>query len=96
MELKPYKEMIKLSKDKLNEVMAPARAKVMEHKAHMEKAKIEENILDLKAKIQEIVISKDIDFPKLLDTLDEIALLKRRMDDYDKVVDQLFPKKKKK
>ena len=92
MKLQPYQEIIKLSEEKLNETMAPLRAKRMKSKAQLEMAKLEEKIAEKQDKVQEMCLDKDINFDKLLDSLDETALLERRKDQYDEVLKQLFPK----
>lgn len=91
MKLRPFKEMIGLSKEKLDEAMAPIRAKQVKSKAELEMAKLEADILTKETKIQEACIDKDINLPKLIDMLDEVALLERRLNQYGKVLKQLFP-----
>lgn len=91
MELKPFKELIALSKEKLDEAMAPIRARQVKSKAELEMSKLEADILTKETTIHELCAGKDIDLPRLLDKLDEIALLERRKEQYTKVVAQLFP-----
>ena len=91
MELKPYKDLIALSKEKLDEAMAGPRAKHMRKKAELEMAKIDIDIADKQSKVEEMCTEKEIDFEKLLDTLDEIAILERRKTKYGEVTEQLFP-----
>lgn len=91
MQLRPFKELISLSKEKLNEAMAPIRARQVKSKAELEMAKLEADILTKETEIQEMCIEKDINLPRLLDKLDEIALLERRKRQYEKVLIQLFP-----
>lgn len=91
MKLKPFKDMIALSKEKLDEAMAPIRAKQVKSKAELEMAKIEADILTKETEIQEICTDKDIDLPKLIDLIDEVALLERRKKQYCKVLKELFP-----
>ena len=91
MELKPFKDIIKLSKEKLDEAMAPVRARQVKAKAELEMSKLEADILDKQTKVQEMCLDKDINFPKLLDTLDSVALLERRQTQYKDVLSQLFP-----
>jgi hypothetical protein len=93
MKIKPYKDLIKLSKEKLDEAMAPIRARQVQAKADLEMSKLEADILDKETKVQEMCIEKDINLPKLIDSLDEIALLERRKAQYEKVLKQLFPEK---
>lgn len=91
MQLKPFKELIGLSKEKLNEAMAPIRARQVRAKAELEMSKLDTDLLNLETKIQEMCAEKDINLPLLLDRLDEIALLERRKAQYEKVLSQLFP-----
>ena len=92
MQLKPFKELIGLSKEKLDEAMAPIRARQVKSKAEMEMAQLDADILTLETEIQEMCIEKDINFSRLLDKLDRIALLERRKVQYEKVLVQPFPK----
>lgn len=96
MELKPFKDMLALSKEKMDEAMAPIRAKQVKSKAELEMAKLEADILTKETKVQEMCLDKDINLPNLLDRLDEIALLERRRVQYEEVLEQLFPKNKRK
>lgn len=91
MTLRPFKELIGLSKEKLDEAMAPIRARTVQAKAQLEQAKLDGEILAKESAIQELCIRKDIDFPALLDALDALALLERRRAQYVNVLAQLFP-----
>lgn len=91
MKFKPFKEIIGMSKDKLNEALAPIRARKVKTQAEMKKSEIDEKIIVLETEIQEMCIDKDINFDNLLDKLDKIALLERRKKQYDKVLNDLFP-----
>lgn len=94
MELRPFKELISLSKEKLNEAMGPIRARQVQSKAQLEMSKLEAEILDRQTEIQEMCAEKEINLPALLDELDEIAILERRIEQYKKVLFQLFPETK--
>jgi len=96
MELKPFKDMLAMSKEKIDEAMAPIRAKQVKSKAELEMAKLEADILTKETAVQEMCLDKDINLPSLLDRLDDIALLERRKDQYHDVLEQLFPLKRKK
>jgi hypothetical protein len=91
MQLKPFKELIGLTKEKLNEAMAPIRARQVKAKADLEMSKIDTELLNLETVIQEACAEKDIDLPKLMAKLDEVALLERRKKQYGEVLAQLFP-----
>lgn len=91
MKLKPFREIIGMSKEKLDEAMAPIRARQVKSKAEMEMATLDADILTKETEVQEMCTKKDIDFKGLLAKLDEIALLERRKKQYTKVLGELFP-----
>lgn len=91
MKLKPYKEMLKWSKEKVDEALAPIRAIKAKKQAELEIAKLEEKIATLEAKINEVCIEKDIDFNFLIERLDDLALLERKKKQFIKIIDELFP-----
>lgn len=98
MELKPFKDVIAMSKEKLTEVMAAPRARRLRAQAEAEMSDLDIEILTLEGKIEESFISEDsyknFSFKNLLKQLDELALLERRKKQYGKVLGQLFPEKK--
>lgn len=91
MELKPFKELIAMSKEKIDEALAPMRARAVKAKAELEMAKLEETRIKLEAAIQEMCVGKEIDFNTLLNKMDEYDLNERRLAQYGKVLGQLFP-----
>lgn len=91
MKLKPFKELIAMSKEKLDEAMAPIRARQVKSQAELEMAKLDAEILTHEGQVQEMCTQKEINFPTLLDKLDKIALLERRKKQYGDVLKQLFP-----
>lgn len=90
--LRPFKELIALSKEKLDEAMAPVRARKVKAVAELELAELDTELVNNETKLQEICTSKDINFKQLMDTLDDIALVERRQKQYSEVLEQLFPK----
>lgn len=91
MKLKPFKELISLSKEKLDEALAPMRARQVKAQAELEQAKIDEQLITTESKIQELCAARTIDFAALLKLMDEYALAERRKKQYSKIVDELFP-----
>jgi hypothetical protein len=89
--LKPLKDLLAMSKDKLHEAMAPVRARKIKAQAELELAKLDTELIELESGVQESFTGEAIEFPKLLDKLDRIALLERRKKQYDKVLAELFP-----
>jgi hypothetical protein len=91
MQLIPYKQLIAMSKEKLDAALAPIRAKRFKAQAALEQSKLETELLEKQGKVQELLIAKEPSLVKVLDLLDEIALLERRKEQYDEVLAQLFP-----
>lgn len=91
MKLKPFKELVKLSKEKIDEAKAPIRAHKALAKAKLEIAQLDSDMYDSESAIQEIVLEKEIDFPKLLKAMDKLELQERTKKQYDKILNQLFP-----
>ena len=67
------------------------RARGIKAKAEMEMAKLEETLVTAETSITEMCAQREIDFQKLLDKLDDIALTERRLEQYKEVLNQLFP-----
>jgi hypothetical protein len=91
MKLKPFKDIISMSKEKLSEALAPIRARKVKSQAELEMAKLDDELIRLESDIQESCSKEDINFPQLLDKLDKVALLERRKKQYAKVLGELFP-----
>lgn len=91
MKLIPYKEILAMAKEKVQEAFAPMRAREMRKKAELEQLQLESKLMEHDQKIQEICAAYPIDFKKLLDQLDEKALIERRIKQYKKIIDEMFP-----
>jgi hypothetical protein len=91
MKLKPFAEIIAMSKEKLSEALAPIRARKVKSQAELEMAKLDDELIRLEASIQEQTAKEEINFPQLLDQLDKVGLLERRKKQYQKVLSELFP-----
>lgn len=95
MELKPFKELISYTKEKMTEVMAAPRARRLKAQAEAEMSDLDIEILTLEGRIEESLVTEDsyknFSFKNLLAQLDQLALLERRKKQYTKVLKQLFP-----
>jgi hypothetical protein len=90
-QIKSFKELISMTKEKLEESMIPLRVRSAKAKAEGIKVEIETKMVDLEAKINTACASKDIDFNRIVDLMDDYALAERQLEQVTKVVDQLFP-----
>lgn len=91
MKLLPFSELVAMSKEKIDEAMAPIRARQVKGRAELEMAQLDADLLTKETSIQEMCTAKDINFPRLLDSLDDMNLLERRKIKYQEVLAQLFP-----
>lgn len=91
MKLRPYKEIIAMSKEKLDEALAPIRARQVKGQAELEMAKLDESLISTEARIQELCAQKQVNFPELLRLMDEHALAERRKKQYGQILGDLFP-----
>lgn len=91
MNLKPFKDIIALTKEGKDKLLAPVRAKKIQAQANLAMTKIDEEIVTLESDIQEMCSESEINFDKLLKKLDDVAILERRKKQYEKVISQLFP-----
>lgn len=91
MNLPTYSEALKMGKEKIKEALIPVRVKRAQKKAELEMLKIEEELATKEAEISEACCKDDVDFPKIIKLQDEIGLLERRMKQYQKILDEMFP-----
>lgn len=92
MQLKPFKDLIAMSKEKIDEALAPIRARRVQSKAALEMSRLEEKKISLEVEIQELCAKEDINFDELLDKINLYDLNERRLKQYGDVLEQLFPK----
>jgi len=91
MKLRPYKEYLAMAKEAIDETLAPVRARKAKKQAELEIAKLDEGIATKESKIQELCTEKELDFAKIIDEQDKLALQIRRKKQFQKIIDELFP-----
>jgi hypothetical protein len=89
--LLPLKEVYALSKEKLDEKLAPARTKQSKIRLELKMAELEEKISSTQSAVQDVLLKKDLDFDKLADLLDDISILELRLNNFSEMMEQLFP-----
>lgn len=90
MSLLKYKDILVLAKEKINEAMAPLRAREMRKKAELEACKLDSTIAEKEQKIQEYASEYPINFDKLIDAIDDLELVKRRKEQFEKIITEMF------
>lgn len=91
MKLTPYKKLLTMAKDAIDATLAPVRAHSAKKKAELEQAKLDERIATLESEINQACAEKELDFDKIIEKLDELALAERRKGQFDKIIEELFP-----
>ncbi len=90
MSLMKYKDVLALAKEKINEAKAPFRAREMSKRAELEVCKLESTIADREQRINELSSEYPLDFDSLIDALDELELTKRRKEQFEQVISEMF------
>jgi hypothetical protein len=90
--LKPLKELLAMSKEKLDEAMAPIRARQIKSKAELEMAKLDEKLISSESRVFELCSQKEINFDSIIAEMDLYALNERRKAQLGKIIEELFPK----
>jgi hypothetical protein len=91
MKLTAYKEILKMAKEKVQEALAPVRANEMKKRAELEMAKIDSKMVEQESKISTVASEYPINFDKLIDSIDELALLERRKKQFANIINEMFP-----
>lgn len=91
-QLKSFKELVSMTKEKLDESLVPLRVRAAKAKAESEVIKLEEKMISLETKINEACAKKDLDFNSIGDMMDEYDLVERRLKQINELVAALFPK----
>ncbi len=92
-QIKPFKELVAMTKEKLDEAMVPLRVRGAKAKAEGEIIKLEEKLIGLETKINESCAQKDLDFNKIGDLMDDYDITERRLLQIKELVAALFPEK---
>ena len=89
--VKPFKEVLAMTKEKIDEALAPIRARAAKAKADLESAKLEEKMVSLESDIHKMCAEKELNFDRIIDKIDEFELAERRKKQIDKIITELFP-----
>lgn len=89
--LKPFREILTMSKELLDEALAPIRARSVKAKANLKVAEIDEKMVKLEREINELCVDKDPDLDKIVSKIDQYELAERKAAQIKKLVAQLFP-----
>ena len=88
--MKTYKELVSMTKEKLDEALVPLRVRSAKAKAEGEIVKLEEKLIQLETKINEACAKKELEFNTIGDMMDEYDLTERRLKQIKELVAALF------
>jgi hypothetical protein len=91
MKLTSYNDALKLGKEKLREALIPVRVNKAKKQAELEMCKLEEKIAVKEVAIHDACCVEEVNFGKIIDMQDELGLLERRKDQYEKILSEMFP-----
>ena len=91
MKLKPYAELLAMTKDAVNEMLAPIRAAKVQKKAEMKMLDLDIKLANLEQEVNELCTKEDIDFDRVIAKQNEHALAEREKKQLATIIAQLFP-----
>lgn len=91
MQLKSYTDLLAMTKEKIGEYLQPLKAKEQRKAGELQLVQLEQKVLEKEAQIQKLCAEYPIQYDDLLNSLDEHALLQRRLAQMQTVIEQLFP-----
>jgi hypothetical protein len=91
--VKPFREVLAMTKEKLDEALAPIRARSARAKADMVSARLEEKMVTLEREIHEACATKEIDFDAVIGLIDKYELTERKNTQVKALIADLFPER---
>lgn len=91
MKLKTYSELLAMSKEKIAEVLAPLKALETRKQGELQAIQLEAKIAESESTITTLCAKYPLDYGALLDALDDHALMSRRHEQLNGLIEQLFP-----
>lgn len=89
--LTAYSKLFTMSKEAVNEALAPIRARSQKKRAELEVLKLEEEISKNEQELTELCSKQELNYGAILDKIDTIELAQRRQAKFNDVINQLFP-----
>jgi len=91
MKLKPYKEVIRMAKEVVDEALAPVKVMKAKRRLQFLIADVDDRIAEQENKIEAMCLEKEIDFNTLAILQDELALMERRKRQFANIMEEMFP-----
>lgn len=91
MKLTAYKTILAMGKEAIDASLAPVRAHSAKKRAELEMAKLDERFATLETEVTAACSEKEINFERIINKLDEIALAERKKKQFEKIIGEMFP-----
>lgn len=91
MKLMSYKDALTKGQKAVDKMLIPSKVKKYRKKAELEMCELEEKIATKEASLQRMCSSEDVNFSEIIETQDSLDLLNRRKEQYQKILDEMFP-----
>jgi len=91
MKMPSYADALKMGKEKLKEALIPVRVKKARKQAELEMCNLEEQVAVKEAAISDACTSEDLNFKKIIELQDDLAMLERRQRQYESILKEMFP-----
>jgi hypothetical protein len=89
--LTPYKKLLTMAKEAVDATLAPVRANAAKKQAELEVAKLEERTATLQSELDTLCSARELNFSRIIEKMDEMALADRRKKQFEKIVAEMFP-----
>jgi len=89
--LKPYRAILAMTAEKIDEALAPIRARSAKARADLELCRLEEEMATIESEIHTLCTQKELDFNKIAAKIDTFELKERRKTQITRLVSELFP-----
>ena len=91
MKLTPYADALKMGKEKIGKMLVPVKVNRAKKQAELEMCKLDEEIAVKEEKLHDSCCSEEVNFSKIIELQDGIALLTRKKKQYQQILDEMFP-----
>ena len=90
MDLPRYKEALKMTKKEIKDTLIPVREKQAKKQIELKAIELEERALTIEADTAKLCVENPLPIDRILDNIDEIALIERRQGQLEEAINHLF------
>ncbi|MCP5006223.1 MAG: hypothetical protein GY941_20130 [Planctomycetes bacterium] len=94
MSLINYEKALRMGKEKIKELLVPARVARAKKSAELELCKLEERLVTKESEVEELCCKEELDFNDILTLQDDIAILERRKSQFQSLIEEMFTSEK--